>query len=372
MDNQLTPEQPTTPKKRRLIKDHTKLGEMFRIHLKNYFLTIITLGIYRFWAKTNMRRYLWSHVEFQGSRFEYTGTAKELFLGFLFIFFVVLLPLSFAPDIYYQFFPETTVAEAGIIGGLQVLIFLLLIPAALFRARRYRLTRTRWRAISGGQSGSALKFSALTWLYSYLLTPLSLFLCSPLASRNLTQYKLDHTWLGSLQPEFNAPVGPIFKKFLVALILSILILAVSISFAIWIFSTLSSTLGTTKPAEMLASISIFWFLLFYIPILLNVAVSSWYRAIETMYFLECTSIGNLRFASSKRALLFAWVSIKSMIITILTFGLGTPWVYKMYLHFFENNFISIGELDIETMTQHSLEKPSVGEGLADALDVGAI
>ncbi|MCW9035353.1 MAG: YjgN family protein [Alphaproteobacteria bacterium] len=360
------------PEQHLIIKDHTVVKEMFRIHLKNYFLSLITLGIYRFWAKTNMRRYLWSHVEFQGSRFEYTGTAKELFLGFVIIFFLVLLPITFFPDVYLYFFPETTMGEIGIIGGLQGLIIILLIPAALFRARRYRLTRTRWRAIYGGQSGSAFKFSILTWLYSYLLTPLSLFLFSPWASRNLMQYKLDHTWLGSLQPEFKAPVGQIFKKFIWAMFLSIITVALTAIFIIWLTAMITKSSGVSTAQEMFAALSFYWMILFYIPFLFLLAINNWYRAVETMYFLECTSISNIRFITSKKALLFAWVSVKSMMIVLLTLGLGTPWTYKMYLQFFEQNFAYVGELDVEAMAQHTLEKPTVGEGLADAIDVGAI
>jgi len=71
--------------RRPLITVHANTKELFRIHLVNYFLTIVTLGFYRFWARTRIRKYMWSHVEFEGSRFEYTGTAKELFYGFLIV-----------------------------------------------------------------------------------------------------------------------------------------------------------------------------------------------------------------------------------------------------------------------------------------------
>ena len=59
----------------------------------NLLLTIVTLGIYRFWAKTRIRRYLWSQTEFLGDRFEYTGTGKELLIGFLIVFaFLIVMP----------------------------------------------------------------------------------------------------------------------------------------------------------------------------------------------------------------------------------------------------------------------------------------
>src|SRR5262245_26897471 len=77
--------QPTPPP---LPRAHTleyvgPTGTMFGIFYKNLFLTIFTLGIYRFWAKTRLRRFQWTNTRIDGEGFEYTGSGKELFLGFL-------------------------------------------------------------------------------------------------------------------------------------------------------------------------------------------------------------------------------------------------------------------------------------------------
>ena len=50
----------------------------------NFFLTIVTLGTYGFWGRTEVRKRIWSSVRLAGEPLEYTGTGKELFLGFLF------------------------------------------------------------------------------------------------------------------------------------------------------------------------------------------------------------------------------------------------------------------------------------------------
>ncbi|WP_125179568.1 DUF898 family protein, partial [Leptospira ellisii] len=57
--------------------------ELFLIYLKNIFFTIITIGIYYFWAKVNTQKFLFRHVSFRGQRFDYHGTGKENFIGFL-------------------------------------------------------------------------------------------------------------------------------------------------------------------------------------------------------------------------------------------------------------------------------------------------
>jgi len=37
-------------------------GRLFGLSLKTLALTVLTLGIYRFWMRTRMRRYYWSSV----------------------------------------------------------------------------------------------------------------------------------------------------------------------------------------------------------------------------------------------------------------------------------------------------------------------
>src|SRR5262245_8067703 len=62
---------------------HGKGGSLFGIIIVNMLLTIATLGIYSFWGKVKVRRYLYNQTEFSGDRFAYHGTGKELFIGFL-------------------------------------------------------------------------------------------------------------------------------------------------------------------------------------------------------------------------------------------------------------------------------------------------
>ena len=60
-----------------------RLGDLYRIFFLNLLLTVLTLGIWRFWARTRLRRHVWQHLSLDGQRLEYTGTGGELFRGFL-------------------------------------------------------------------------------------------------------------------------------------------------------------------------------------------------------------------------------------------------------------------------------------------------
>ncbi len=66
-------------------------GALFGIQLVNLLLTVVTLGIYSFWGKTRVRGYLWSQTEFEGDRFAYHGTGKELLIGWLKAFAILFV-----------------------------------------------------------------------------------------------------------------------------------------------------------------------------------------------------------------------------------------------------------------------------------------
>ena len=60
-----------------------KGSDLFGIFLTNAALTLVTLGVYYFWAKVRVQKYLHQHTSFLGSRCDYHVTGKERFIGFL-------------------------------------------------------------------------------------------------------------------------------------------------------------------------------------------------------------------------------------------------------------------------------------------------
>src|SRR5689334_15035125 len=112
----------------------------WRLLARGAVLLMFTLGIYRFWLTTDVRRFLWSNTELAGESFEYTGTARELLLGFL-IAVAILVPLY-----AFFFFLALGAGRVGDLAGLIAFIALTLLGHyAVYRARRYRLSRTIYR-----------------------------------------------------------------------------------------------------------------------------------------------------------------------------------------------------------------------------------
>src|ERR1044072_84520 len=67
-------------------------GTFWRLLSRGAVLLLVTLGIYRFWLQTDVRRFLWNNTQIAGNNLEYIGTARELLLAFL-IAIVFLVPL---------------------------------------------------------------------------------------------------------------------------------------------------------------------------------------------------------------------------------------------------------------------------------------
>src|SRR4051812_38048489 len=139
-------------------------SQFFRLVLRGAALELVTLGFYRFWLATDMRRHLWSHTAVEGDAAEYTGTAKELLIGFLFAL-AILAPM------YLAYFlvgleAERLKAFASVPLGL---FFYLFAQFAIYRARRYRLTRTVWRGVRFWMTGSGWSYAWRAGLWSLLV-----------------------------------------------------------------------------------------------------------------------------------------------------------------------------------------------------------
>ena len=74
---------------------HGNGGTLFGIHVVNVLLTLVTFGVYYFWAKTRIRGYLSGQTEIEGDRFAYHGTARELLLGTIKAVLVFGVPILF-------------------------------------------------------------------------------------------------------------------------------------------------------------------------------------------------------------------------------------------------------------------------------------
>ena len=194
------------------------------LSIKNFLLTVITLGIYSFWAKTNVRRHLWSCVRIMDEPLEYTGTGKELFLGMLVVLGIVILPILIIQNAIPFLFPGDLVLQFSVQFTVFVVI-LYLIGVAVYRARRYRLSRTIWRGIRGTLTGSP-------WAYAWksfwmtLILPFTLLWSYPWMRVRLNSHIMNDTQFGSESFRFDGRAGPLYKRFAVLWVLMLVAMLV--------------------------------------------------------------------------------------------------------------------------------------------------
>src|SRR6266700_5980742 len=181
-------------------------GEFFRLVRRGAALELVTVGFYRFWLATDIRRHLWSHTALDGDAFEYTGRGKELLIGFLFAL-AILVPIYLA---YFLVGLEAEHLKAFASVPL-VAFFYVFGQFAIYRARRYRLTRTVWRGVRFWMDGSgwAYAWRAVLWT---LLVALTLGAALPWREAALERYKMRHSHYGDLQGGFEGRGWEFFKQ----------------------------------------------------------------------------------------------------------------------------------------------------------------
>jgi hypothetical protein len=169
-------------------------GPLFWLALKSSILTVLTLGFYRFWMKTRLRRYYWSAIRPGGVPLEYTGTGTEKLMGFL----ITVVFLAFYIGVFnlllmfvsYSLLSDNFAAYFSSFLGLIPIYFY-----AQYRARRYILARTRWRGVRFGTDTVAWGYAWRAMLH-WGLTLLTLGLLLPRQVFLLEKFRTDHTWFG--------------------------------------------------------------------------------------------------------------------------------------------------------------------------------
>ena len=297
-------------------------GELFEIYIVNLFFTILTLGVYYFWGKTKVRRYLLSHIEFDGDRFEWHGNGKELLIGWLKAFFIFFLPL-FLISYGIGFLLRDNPVAGTILAYLIYPIILIVIPVATVGSRRYRLSRTSWRGIRFSFRGRAKPFLKI-YVAGVLLTGLTIGLYAPFFWNNVRKYLVEHSYFGNVHFKYDGQGADLLGRVIRAVLLSIV------------------TFG------------IYWF---------------WFVAERQRYYWAHTSVEGARFRSTMAGGPLFRVMISNLLLFVVTLGIATPWIILRTLRFAFDNLYLEGDLDTAAIVQEAQAATATGEELAEFLDL---
>ena len=355
-----------------------------RLAIVNFLLNIVTLTIYRFWAKTNVRKHIWSCVHINGQPLEYTGRGIELFKGALIVFGLFVLPFVLvATFISVALVPEHP-ALFAVYGLLYFLIFVLW-GAALYRARRYQLSRTLWRGIRGTLVGSSMIYS-LTYFGAMLARGMSLGWTTPVLNTVLQEQIIGDMRFGDLAFKFKGRAGPLYPTYALCWFLSLLALIV---FAFVFGAEVATFFGPevekvfdeffqpdSKPtSEQILTVSTvlailgFSFLAMFLVFPMLWAI---YSAKELATFAAYTRAGNATFKLNATAGSLISLVIVNLLILIFTLGIGRPFMQQRLIRYMCDRLEVIGTIDVHRIAQSQAALDRSGEGLADAFDLGVV
>ena len=258
-------------------------GEFRRLVMRGTGLEVLTVGFYRFWLATDIRRHLWWNIDIAGDGPEYTGRAKELLLGFLFAL-AILVPIYLA-----YFLVGLEVERAKAFAGVPLFLFFYVFGQfAIYRARRYRLTRTVWWGVRFWMSGSGWSYAARSslWAIGVILT---LGLLLPWREAALERYKMQHSYYGDLPGDFDQRGWEFFKEgwwiWLIALV-AFVVPALVVPFAKW-FPHIFLPIAKFLPGGIML------FMLLAAPFLYGT-----FKAIEWRWWLSGVRFGDVYFESA--------------------------------------------------------------------------
>ena len=289
---------------------HGKGFDLFSIFIVNVLLIIVTLGVYYFWGKVKIKRYLYSQLEFDGDRFSFHGRGKELFIGGIIgIFFLILAIGS-------KYLIEASKNNYIIAVSVILLMGLIcLIPVIFVLSRRYYLSRSSWRGIRFSFRGKISSFYRVI-IRGVFLTIITFGLYTPFLRNRIKQFFINNSYFGNQKFNYNGNGREVFKNYAKAFFLYLPLTALSVFLVTYIIDLVGLIVGKDMESATLAIIrSVCVYLSIYVVFL-------WFEFWFTKYvwnnttFLDAEFVLNMRFIpymKLKTGNLFIYLFINSWI-----------------------------------------------------------
>jgi len=345
-------------------------GRFLGLSLKNGLLNLITLTLYRFWGKTEVRHRVWKGVRLNDEAFEYTGRGVELFIGFLLASVVLGIP----------FLAAVFGAQFG-----HHWMVLLLVPLyialpwlwgfGVFTAFRYMASRTTWRGIRFRLKGSAVNYG---WLFFGigLLDIITAGWFRPAGERMLAERIWDEVRFGDRRIRFRMARSQregIYGPFAIGWVGTIVgyFVAMGIFMAVVVASS-SFTPGAdgqvSQPGIMF-TLAIYGFMLVLSPF----ALLLWapYHAALLRSIAAGISVDGATFRLKVGALSLWWLTVSNLFLLLITLGFLMPWAQARTARYLITRLKSDGTARLK-LAQQAERGPGTGEGLADAFGFSAI
>jgi uncharacterized membrane protein YjgN (DUF898 family) len=338
--------------------------EFAPIAFTNLLLTIVTLGIYRFWATTRERQYLWSRTRFVDERLEWAGKGIELFIGFL------LVMVLFGGPYFVLTFVAQALALRGH-GGLAALLTLAclvvifyLYGLARYRALRYRLSRTHWRGIRGGSDDPGFGYG-LTHMWKTVLGWIPLGLAVPWSMTSLWNDRWNKLSFGPFAFEAEAACSGLMGRYL-------LFYLAPIGFFVLFGVLAMAGAGAGGSREGVVGLLIGAVIAIFVFYVVLGLIALAFYALYFRLVVGATRWRDLEFAFNASTKDWLLLFLGNIALVVCTLGIGMIFLSYRHWKFFITHMEATGEILLDELTQSQTKISLQGEGLLDAFDIGAI
>lgn len=336
------------------------------LSVKNGLLNVVTLTLYRFWGRTEVRRRLWSSTTLNEEPFEYTGLGMDLFKGFLIALLVVGLP--FLVLVFSVQFLGPLVALPLVL--VSYLFLFWLSGAGVFLAFRYLVSRTTWRGVRFHLKGSPVPF-AWRYLGHQLLAGITLGWWWPAATLRINEGLWSELRFGDKPFTWRRTESNLYGPFALGW-LGVLIGYFAFAGAVGAvllasFGEAAGASAEEPPAELI--------LLIYaiaLPFAVYVAaVFAPYQAAVLRTVARSIQLEGARFRLDVKALDLLGLTLVNVALFLVTLGFAGPYVQARTARFILQRLSAEGAADLAGARQAE-RGPTQGEGIADAFGLSPI
>jgi len=321
--------------------------EYTKLWLTNFFLSIITLGIYSAWAKVRNNQYLYGHTNIDGDSFKYTAKPVQILIGRL---------IAVALFLIYSISSYINVAFGTIVFSLLILAM----PWLMVLGLRFDLRNTTFRNVRfhfHGNIGRAYLL-ALIAPFIYIFT---FGLGGPWVHSMFSKYLYNNIGYGKREFSMEPQVGEFYIAMLVGMGIGIgaIVLAVIIAFAT----------SFSLPKEWAQLVVLPVTLIYIIGIVMANAA---YRVLIRNHVFSQMGIDNVvQLKSNVSFLRVALVELSNIFILIFTLGLGYGYTVVRRLKVYaEGTQVEPLEQYESVLDEEQREASAVGEETAEVFDVG--
>ncbi len=187
------------------------------LSIRNFGMTLATLGFYSFWARADARKQLHHALRIKGQPLDYTGTGREACIAFL----MGIATMAAVVSLSLWFLFKSGVNAGQISRGvgefrlqrlLVTLPLLFLLGSVAYRKRKEILRRTWWR-------GEHFDLNGQPWAYAFhhfwtaFLVPLTLGWAGPWRASWLERRKINEMCLGDHRFQAVGGVTNLYRAF---------------------------------------------------------------------------------------------------------------------------------------------------------------